>query len=1497
MFVQPAFYSVVVPVLLSLLSTAVLADDIPRSARVSAPPAIDGQFEDGCWKQTDVLTGFTKPASLEHVKDQTEVRVVFDAHKIYIAAKAFESEPAKMRKLGSNPFECDCLEFFIRPDVNADTYYQIAVGCNGSVYTGQVHTEWTPPIELRTRIDKDCWTTELAIPLSAMGIKAADDSADRTIAFNVTRTDSAEPMRTYSSFSPLQIADFHAKQWWSKLTLAGSVAKPKSVSLVKAKKNFIANPEFAEDANEDGIPDGWFVSPEYAKSRAVYRNETAPLSKDWLVVATPKSYAFIRQKIKLKTGQVYTAKIVARSRSGKASFGFSQCLPGGATTHAVWACPVTDSFRPYFATFTASETTWALGMYRMGEGDLEVSSVHLYEGKLSPLSIRRYSPSGDFAEVPGTARPIPKNIYGGKSANGRMKLLFVSYRLYTSREILEVVSGLDADVDILLTSGWNVDTYYTENDPDTIRRHLDDGEYDAYILGRLASRRIGKEFAGILKRNINAGASLVVVGTTDKWLNNKKPTVVGTDHYLANGLPSAMLPEGRPVKQVTEDTLGKGKLIGLELNHPGWDVQICAGTEEMFRSTFPMLQFTTAYWARVLQWASNKVDARIAGFNAAGGVATVSLANVSNPAKLRVSIVDKHGRDIWKDELDADGAACRFDLPKLKLDGPHAVCLWLEDSRGQVFDYLADTIDNKADARIVTLLADKEAYVGDGPATFKLTTEGTPATLAWELHDVFGRVLVADTKTNLAAGVTTLEVPIDAVRTNLTYLWVSLLEGETAIDKFRLPVLVADRDRARILNDFGVTVWPDGCTNPQAQPYLLEQLLAIGVTMKNHSHDYATLAAGLGASSMIMGGRQFWNPNKAGSTVRSPCLRDPKVVDDIKAAARKRAERDRKFGPVCTQIVDEPSLCGPWKGNLPENCSSSHCLAEYRNRLEAKYKTLDELNARFGTTYGAWDDIKLIATAEVRKRNNYTEFIEFWNYRVDTWVETLKTCTDEYHRLHPGSPVSLQNSFGHQAISGNDYYKLLTRVGLGYGNEYLHKQDDPIHSMGDYYRSFAPNMRVWGYMGYGFGPEPANFLPWWFAMHRFGGMSFYATTGASPGGVNWNLVTVPRFGLTKRSLLLRDGTKTLREGLGKVFLDYDWAPRDIAVLYSHNNLLLAWCRGTETAKSQLISGSAYYDYQHSRQAVKRMLQDMLYQYDFVAEEQVAQGKLSSFKVLFLPQIEGLSDELIRQIAAFVEAGGTVIADSTVATYDELGAPRKHPAIRAMLKVPMANAETLIKSHGRGRFVFTGKRFDYTDEAMREELLEILGKAGVPPILATAGQSKLSGWEATRFGHDDMRIYGLLSHHRRSGKTQTHMLRFDSRRHLYDMIEGKYLGWTDRVTVELKPSNGVAYGHYPYRIDRLDVSVPPQNFAGADLTVEAAVVTGGGDAGRHVMRMELIRPDGSSPWYFAENVTADAGKVQWQIRMAVNDPVGQWIVRVRDILSGMLTEKTFQLTKE
>jgi hypothetical protein len=143
-------------------------------------PRIDGRLDDPIWASTEPVTRFTQfaPADGESATERTEVRVAYDDEAIYVAARMFESEPAKIAaQLGrrdaigqSDFFEVDfdsyhdhrtSFQFYVNPlGVKRDL-----VASNDAGY-GDLG--WDPVWEAATTRDSLGWTAELRIPLSQL---------------------------------------------------------------------------------------------------------------------------------------------------------------------------------------------------------------------------------------------------------------------------------------------------------------------------------------------------------------------------------------------------------------------------------------------------------------------------------------------------------------------------------------------------------------------------------------------------------------------------------------------------------------------------------------------------------------------------------------------------------------------------------------------------------------------------------------------------------------------------------------------------------------------------------------------------------------------------------------------------------------------------------------------------------------------------------------------------------------------------------------------------------------------------------------------------------------------------------------------------------------------------------------------------------------------------------------------------------------------------------
>jgi len=87
-------------------------------------------------------------------------------------------------------------------------------------------------------------------------------------------------------------------------------------------------------------------------------------------------------------------------------------------------------------------------------------------------------------------------------------------------------------------------------------------------------------------------------------------------------------------------------------------------------------------------------------------------------------------------------------------------------------------------------------------------------------------------------------------------------------------------------------------------------------------------------------------------------------------------------------------------------------------------------------------------------------------------------------------------------------------------------------------------------------------------------------------------------------------------------------------------------------------------HEQAREVMSKVIESLGYQWDSITDEQVAKGELvkSGAKLLILPYVQVMSPAEAEQIRAFVQAGGTVLADARTATYDEHGVPLAKPLL-------------------------------------------------------------------------------------------------------------------------------------------------------------------------------------------------------------------------------------------
>lgn len=71
-----------------------------------------------------------------------------------------------------------------------------------------------------------------------------------------------------------------------------------------------------------------------------------------------------------------------------------------------------------------------------------------------------------------------------------------------------------------------------------------------------------------------------------------------------------------------------------------------------------------------------------------------------------------------------------------------------------------------------------------------------------------------------------------------------------------------------------------------------------------------------------------------------------------------------------------------------------------------------------------------------------------------------------------------------------------------------------------------------------------------------------------------------------------------------------------------------------------------------------------------------------------------------------------------------------------------------------------------------------------------------------------------------------------------------------------------------------------------------VLTSEKAADDHVLRIDLYDPAGEWRREYSQNVVSTGGRYESKIPIALNDKEGEWVLRIRDVISGITREVKF-----
>jgi hypothetical protein len=191
-----------------------------RAVRVTgSAPRIDGSLDDAAWAQAPVIADFVQKIPREGAEPSvpTEVRLLYDDHGLYVAAKLKRPDPNAIRtSVTRRDGESDAEVFTVSLDPYLDkrTAYSFSIssgGVRGDAYHSQDsedsgrETQFDPVWAARARVDAEGWTAEMHIPFSQLRFNA---QAEQTWGLELTRNVADKSERIQWVLIPVSAAGF-----------------------------------------------------------------------------------------------------------------------------------------------------------------------------------------------------------------------------------------------------------------------------------------------------------------------------------------------------------------------------------------------------------------------------------------------------------------------------------------------------------------------------------------------------------------------------------------------------------------------------------------------------------------------------------------------------------------------------------------------------------------------------------------------------------------------------------------------------------------------------------------------------------------------------------------------------------------------------------------------------------------------------------------------------------------------------------------------------------------------------------------------------------------------------------------------------------------------------------------------------------------------------------------------------------------------------------------
>ena len=1102
----------------------------------------------------------------------------------------------------------------------------------------------------------------------------------------------------------------------------------------------------------------------------------------------------------------------------------------------------------------------------------------------------------------------PHTVWLDELPGGPLRVLFFSdTRNGRAREIIELMQRFPIEADAVYyarivdttTEAW----HGGEAGIERCRRLLDE-PYDVYLFHGVPVTNLPAELQVKLLERVTRGAGLVLVGVEDERVL-KRPLAPGP------GDPEAALfrvVEGRGAR--LPDPPVSTYTFGWEVGYDHWQERL----------------------GRTVLWAAGRLPAtplviELAAPTFARGALPASVGRVSDGAGSRCRLRREDGLVLeeWTlADASADGSvpvALAHDV----LAGTYHLDVW-NDSRW------ATTSFTVTSPRRPELELDQDwGEIGQRVSgRVRLTGQALAGeSVIVQLRDRRGRILRQSEPRTPDGEAVAFGFEIEPWFPMLLQVRAVVLdsrgEANDASDYFR----VTKRHRGQ----FNFLVWdvPTGPTAPLAEA----QLSRLGMTLQLSGGEPPRQVGAYDVAWVPYTTRIMAPIDADGHITPVPWNREP-AIDEYVDEIVERHHPARAHGVFAYSLGDETVTRG-------YDISPSD-LAAYRAWLEDGYGTIGALNASWETSFGQFADIELLDPSDpteggARLTGQYARWYDRQAWASASFIALCRRFGDAFARLDPEAITGFEGAG--RFDRGDDFDGIVRTNGFW----------SPYPGPGDHIiRSLAPrDFPRANWMGYVKDADPLLWKYWRMILNGTDSVWWWRWDGIG----RFNGLLMPTLSMFPQVAEMVADTRIVRQGLGDLLLEYEMQDDGIAILYSlpsvyasqleggpsygaYSKAHEAWHRmlsdsglnfayvtdaglrrdGLDPGRTRvLILSRAEALGDHEARVIRRFVE--------AGGTLIADLRPGLYDDHCKPRGAGAIDDLFGVASGSLAAAGKHDAWLSLDRIDsgqdgsrQAGVKLEQAAIGAGVETRGAEARgragdtpvMLVHEAGRGRAILLNCAVD----ALPSQMDRPEGRAFVADLLRVAGVEPAVGvdlephgpYRITRWRRGEVEILGIQTEGAKSqfmGMEQSEgsgaaacRLTLPTAVHAYDIRTGEDLGETTTVDLALPWGRAQFLALLPAAAPQLRADIRGAARLGRNPVLRLALERAPGPMAAYVT---LTKPDGSQADWVQPVVTVAPGDhADVALPLALNDPVGEWTVRTRELFSGRVTELALTVTE-